>query len=188
MGFMDSVKGFAEKVGDTVERGAKSVSDSSKKIAEKNRVKREIAVLENDINNAYYAIGKKYMELHGENPGEEYAETVELIKSKTDRADKFKIILAAMDEKQTCTGCGAEVARGQKFCDKCGAKIEEIEIPIIEGYNDVQPEPAAEEVEVVGEEVSQEQAAAPAQRFCTQCGVAVPEGSNFCEKCGTKVE
>ena len=183
MGFMDSVKGFAEKVGDTVERGAKSVSDSSKKIAEKNRVKREIAVLENDINNAYYAIGKKYMELHGENPGEEYAETVELIKSKTDRADKFKIILAAMDEKQTCTGCGAEVARGQKFCDKCGAKIEEIEIPIIEGYNDVQPEPTAEEVEVVAEEAPQE-----AQRFCAKCGETIATGSNFCEKCGTKVE
>jgi uncharacterized OB-fold protein len=184
MGFMDSVKGFAEKVGDTVERGAKSVSDSSKKIAEKNRVKREIASLENDINNAYYAIGKKYFELNADKPGEEYAETIELIKSKTERADKFKIVLAAMDEKQTCTGCGAEVSRGQKFCDKCGAKIEEIEIPIIEGYNDVQPEPEAETVEVTAEEVPQE----AAQRFCSNCGEAIASGSNFCEKCGTKIE
>ena len=37
MGFVDSVKDFAGKFGESVERGAKSVSNSSKRFAEKTK-------------------------------------------------------------------------------------------------------------------------------------------------------
>ena len=48
MGFLDSVKGVAGKFGESVERGAKTVSNNSKKFAEKTKVKREISEIETE--------------------------------------------------------------------------------------------------------------------------------------------
>ena len=45
MGFMDSMKDFAGKIGESVEKGAKTVSDGSKKIADKSKIKRELSRL-----------------------------------------------------------------------------------------------------------------------------------------------
>ena len=196
MDIMESVKELAEKVGDTFERGAKKVSDSSKKIAEKSKVKREIASLESEINNAYYAIGKKYVELNSADPGEEYAETVDTIKVKTERIEKFKQLLASMEEKQLCAGCGAIVSKTQSFCDKCGTKIEPVQAPIIEGYNDQQPEP--EEISDEAKEAETEAEDAPDEEkkplegeevlLCPDCGVELKDGQKFCEKCGKEIE
>ncbi len=178
MGFMDSVKGFAEKVGDSVERGAKSVSDSSKKMQEKSRIKKEIANLEAEVNASYFAIGKKYFEMNSSAPGQEYAESVDNIIKSGDRLEKFKLLLASLDDKMACSGCGADVTRNQKFCDKCGAKVEFPEVPIIEGYNDA---PAAAPVE------QPEAAPQPVASFCPSCGAKLEAGQNFCEKCGAKI-
>ena len=99
MGFLDSVKGFAEKVGDSVEKGAKSVSDSSKKMQEKSRIKKEISNLEAEVNASYFAIGKKYFELNSTAPGQDYAESVENIVKSSERLEKFKLLLASLDDK-----------------------------------------------------------------------------------------
>lgn len=183
MGFMDSVKGFAEKVGDSVERGAKSVSDSSKKMQEKSRVKKEMANLEAEINSSYFAIGKKYFELNSAAPGEEYSASVTNIIKCSDRLEKFKLLLASLEDKMACTGCGAEVTRGQKFCDKCGAKVEFVEPPIIEGYNDAAPISPAQN----GGAGEPAVAPQPAVAFCPTCGAQLEEGQKFCDKCGTKL-
>lgn len=182
MGFMDNVKGFAAKVGSAVESGAKSVSDNSKKMAEKSKVKREIAQLEAEMNNAYIAIGKKYFELHSASPEADYEDSVNTIAKNIERIEKFRLLLASMDDKQPCSGCGAEVARGQKFCDKCGAKVEFVEPPVIEGFNDQ----SAAIVDVPAETV--EEAPAAASAFCSGCGAALEPNVKFCDKCGTKVE
>lgn len=187
MGFMDNVKEFAAKVGNTVEKGAKSVSDNSKKMAEKSKVKREISQLETEMNNAYYAIGKKYFELHSAAPEEGYEDSVNTIIANIDKIEKFRLLLASMDDKQLCSGCGAEVVRGQKFCDKCGTKVEFAEAPIIEGYND-HPAVAVTD-EVVDDDVQQEEQPKPESDkvVCTGCGATLEPGQNFCEKCGTKI-
>lgn len=183
MGFMDSFKGFAEKVGDSVERGAKSVSDGSKKIQEKNRVKREIANLEAEINASYLAIGKKYAELCGGNPAPEYAESVANVTKCQDRLEKFKLLLASLEEKMSCANCGAVVTRAQKFCDKCGAKVEFVDPPVIEGYNDTAPVAPAAPVASAAPAAP----VAPAASFCPSCGSALEPGQVFCDKCGTKL-
>ena len=187
MGFMDNVKGFAAKVGSTVEKGAKSVSDNSKKMAEKSKVRREISQLETEMNNAYYAIGKKYFELHSAAPEEGYEESVNTIIANIDRIEKFRLLFASMDDKQLCAGCGAEVVRGQKFCDKCGAKVEFAEAPIIEGYND-RPVAAVTDEAAGGDVQQDDQPETEADKaICTGCGAALEPGQKFCEKCGTKI-
>ncbi len=183
MGFMDSVKGFAGKVGDSVERGAKSVSDSSKKMQEKSRVKKEIANLEAEINSSYFAIGRKYFELNSANPGNEYSDSVTNIIKCNDRLEKFKLLLASLDDKMPCAGCGAEVSRGQKFCDKCGAKVEFVDPPVIEGYNDGASLSPAQN----GFAGQPADAPQPAVAFCPTCGAQLDADQKFCDKCGTKL-
>ena len=195
MGFMDSVKGFAEKVGGSLESGVNSVKDTTKKMSEKNKVKSEINKLEGEIKEAYLSIGKKYFEQHSSDPEAEYASSVEDIVSKTERVEKFKQLLASFDDKQACTNCGAEVSRGQKFCDKCGTKVEFVEAPVIEGFNDTpvenpfqqfdKSEGAAEAPEAVAEPAPE---APVTKKFCTKCGAAYEEGQKFCDKCGNPLD
>lgn len=159
MGFMDKLKDVAGKLGDTVEKGAKNVSDNSKKMAEKMKLKKEINQAEADIKAAYIEIGKKYFELNSESPAEEYAEKVTAIIESNAKIEELKSALNALEDKIPCPGCGANLDKTQKFCDKCGAKIE-------------LPEPAAETANVA----------------CPNCGAEAAENQKFCEKCGTKIE
>jgi len=56
-----------------------------------------------------------------------------------------------------CAQCGAALEPGQRFCEECGAAVEE---------------PRAE---------------APKEQFCTNCGQPVDIDSGFCAECGTEV-
>ena len=85
MGFFDSVKDIAGKFGESVERGAKTVSDNSKKFAEKNKLKREISSIESNINADYIELGKAMFEKICNDPEGEFAGTVSDIKEKNDK-------------------------------------------------------------------------------------------------------
>lgn len=123
MGFLDSVKGVAGKFGESVERGAKTVSTNSKKFAEKTKVKREISDIENDINSDYITLGKALFEKIANEPDSEYAATINDIKEKNAKLDELKAALYALEDKMFCTNCGAQIKKEQLFCDKCGAKV-----------------------------------------------------------------
>jgi ribosomal protein L29 len=127
MGFVDSVKGFAGKVGESVERGAKTVSNNSKKFAEKNKVKRDIAHIEADINSDYIELGKALFEKIGNDPDSEYAATIADIKEKHSKLNELKAVLMSLEDKMFCVNCGAQISKEQLFCDKCGAKVNEPE-------------------------------------------------------------
>ena len=49
MGFFDKLKDMAGDAGDAISKGAKNVSDSSKKMVEKTKIKNKISKLEEDI-------------------------------------------------------------------------------------------------------------------------------------------
>ena len=146
MGFVDSVKGFAGRVGESVERGAKTVSSNSKKFAEKNKVKRDIAHIEADINSDYIELGKALFEKIGNDPDSEYAATIADIKEKNSKLSELKAVLMSLEDKMFCVNCGAQINKEQLFC---GAKVNENEpVETIE----------AEVVEESSEEFSSEDA------------------------------
>lgn len=122
MGFVDSVKDIAGKFGESVERGAKTVSSSSKKFAEKTKIKREIARVESDINTDYIELGKVMYEKVASDPRSDYTSTVDDIKEKTIRLADLRAELMALEDKVFCVNCGAQIKKEQAFCDKCGAK------------------------------------------------------------------
>ena len=133
MGFMDSMKDFAGKIGESVEKGAKTVSDGSKKIADKSKIKREISRLEKEINDSYIEIGKKYFEKISESPSDEYSEAVDSIKSNTEELEKAKQQLMKLEDKINCPNCGAPVTDlGERVCPYCGGAVEPVNVRVWE--------------------------------------------------------
>ena len=165
MGFMDKVKDIAGKVGDKVEQTAKSASDSVQKMNEKSRLKKEIAQHEADINQIFINIGKKFMEENPDNA--DYAEFFSQIADKKALIESTQTQLTALEDKINCKNCGAPLAKDAKFCDKCGAKVEE-------AAAEAPAETPAEE--------------AAAEKVCPKCGAAAAADQNFCEKCGEKID
>ncbi|MDE6424652.1 MAG: zinc ribbon domain-containing protein [Ruminococcus sp.] len=162
MGFLDQVKDLAGKVGNTVEKGAKSISDGSKKMAEKSKVKSEISQVESEMNAAYISIGKVYFEKAAENSDPDCINAVETIIKNSTRLEQLRKQLDNLEDKISCQKCGASLSKEQKFCDKCGAKVEIKIEPII---------------------IPAEQSA---PKVCPKCNTPVEEdGQKFCEKCGT---
>ena len=127
MGFVDSVKDFAGKFGESVERGAKTVSNSSKKFAEKTKIKREMARVESDINTDYIELGKVMYEKICSDPDSEFITTINDIKEKTLKLDELKAELMSLEDKVFCENCGSQIRKEQVYCDKCGKKVAEDE-------------------------------------------------------------
>ena len=168
MGILDQVKNIADSVGNTVSKGAKTGTDNLKKMAEKSKIKREIAMIEADINNSYIEIGKKFFETISRAPSEEYAFDVENIISKNAQLEEAKKSLMELEDKFTCPECGAAVTKEMinivpiGSCPKCGHKQEHFvkadvvevveEVKINEG-TDVTP---VEENNVVDAEINEE--------------------------------
>ncbi|MBR1823613.1 MAG: zinc ribbon domain-containing protein [Ruminococcus sp.] len=138
MGFLDQVKNIADSVGNTVTKGAKTGTENVKKMAEKSRIKREIAMIEADINNSYMEIGKKFFETISKAPSEEYAFDVDNIIAKNQQLEEAKKSLMELEDKFTCPECGASVTKEQKFCDKCGNKLEQfVKADVVEVVEEV---------------------------------------------------
>ena len=122
---MDSVTDFAGKFGESVESGAKSVSNSSKRFAEKTKIKREMARVESDINTDYIELGKVMYEKICSDPDSEYITTINDIKEKTLKLDDLKAELMSLEDKVFCVNCGSQIRKEQVYCDKCGKKVTE---------------------------------------------------------------
>ena len=122
MGFLDKLKDSAAKLGDSVEKGVKSGSESIKKAAEKSNLKKEIGQLETGINDVYIQIGKKFAEANPE--AAEYLDFFNDIKDKLAQIETLKTKLVSLEDKIACSVCGEPVSKDAKFCDKCGAKVE----------------------------------------------------------------
>lgn len=161
MGFVDSVKEFAEKVGDTVDKGIKTGSDSYKKMAEKSRLKKEVSRLDNEVNAIFTAVGRA---VYSKDPNsQEFRKQFEAVNEKNAEIEKLQVLLTALEDKVACKSCGEMVSKDSKFCDKCGAKIEV-------------PEPEPETVQA--EEV----------RICKSCGAELIDAARFCDKCGARLD
>lgn len=79
-----------------------------------------------------------------------------------------------------CSECNAEIADNAKFCPKCGAKVERIEL-IKKCPNCGEPlKDGAKFCAKCGFKVEKE-------NKCPQCGTELKVGAKFCPVCGTKI-
>lgn len=198
---------FFDNVVDTMSKAAREVSDGAKNIAEKNRVRKEIATMENDIRTRFRAIGQKYYDDMCDHPDPAYAEMVNgITKLKEQLAAKQKE-LVELDGAAVCPGCGKGCDKNAKFCPACGTVMPkpEPEAPTAapEAPKPVNPtncpvcnaalSPSALFCAECGTKVEQivptadvEPAAPEKPAFCACCGAALAPEALFCAECGTK--
>lgn len=146
MGFKDTVEKVGHKFGGAVAK----VQDSTKTFTEKTKIKSKINAEKDKINKIYASIGKKYVEMFGENPSEDFAGFISEINEANELIKTYNVQLAAFDDTIYCTNCGSQIAKDSEYCSKCGAKQE---IPVVQDVETVEP---AEVIEVPEETAADE--------------------------------
>ena len=182
---------FFDKLTASVSKTVKQVSDNTKSLADKNRVRKDISSIENEMRNRYREIGEKYFTEHRDAPDPDYAEIFNAIfELETNLADKHHE-LELLEGTVPCPSCGIPVAIGSRFCPGCGAAAP-APAPAQPAAQTVCPvcktplAPNAQFCAGCGSKVEAPAPAAPAQVFCANCGEPLAPGMMFCASCGTK--
>lgn len=168
MGFKETVFGFAEKVGDTVNKGVKTGTDSYKKMNEKNRLKKEMTQLGTEVNNILTSVGRQ---LYSEEPeNAKFKEVFGAVREKEERIEAIKNEIRILDESTWCKACGEMIPKTAAVCPNCGAQT--AGAPDHAKTESAQPEPTVAEV----------------VKYCENCGAELDDKAKFCPKCGTKTD
>lgn len=155
--------GLFDQISASVSKTAKQVSGSAKVLADKNRIRRDLAAMENEMRNRFRDIGEKYYQETRENPDPAYQELFDALRELQNSLAAKQHELEALEGMVTCPECGRPMANDAKFCPNCGATAPVFEPPVME-------QPAA------------------ASSVCAVCGASLAPGAMFCASCGNKVE
>ena len=165
---------------------SKKITDASTKTIQKGkdltdvaRLNSQISAEENRINTLYGMIGKQYMELHRKDAEGAFAGLVASVAEAEQNIAACRAKITELRAVPHCPNCGAELVKGAAFCGICGTPI-----PVAPAPAPVAPAPAAP-VEAPTTPV-QSAPAAPAVKFCPNCGVKMPADAQFCAECGTR--
>jgi predicted amidophosphoribosyltransferase len=153
---------FFDKIAASVSKTAREVSDGAKTLADKNRLRKDIAAIENELRSRFRDIGEQFYAATSDCPPAEYADLFQQIADLKETLAGKQRDLDALERIGTCPSCGKPVAKDARFCASCGAGI---------------PETAPAQAP-----------AAKAESVCPQCGNALAADAMFCAVCGTKIE
>lgn len=196
---------FFDKLSASVSKTAKQVSDNAKTLADKNRIRKDISAMENELRNRFRDIGEQYYHENKDNPDPTYAELFEAIAELQVTINMKHQDLAVLDGAMICPECGGTVIIGSKFCPGCGcaaptpAPVEEPAAvqplcpfcgqPLAADAlfcaacgNKLPENPVAADAEAPADAAN----AVPAELVCPGCGEILPADALFCAVCGTK--
>lgn len=197
MSFFDN---FGKKVTDTT---AKAVQ-KTKGMSDVARLNSMIADEESNINQNYNQIGKLYVINHENDFEDDYASMIHAIRKSNENIRNYRNQIQDIKGVTRCLNCGAENPKNALFCNACGNKMPEVQVPetndlircescgamIQRGMRfctecGTPVAPIAENYEA-GQtpDISIEQEDI---RTCANCGAALKRGLAFCTKCGTKL-
>lgn len=152
---------FIDKFASSVSRTVKQVSDNTKSLADKNRLRRDITALENELRNRFCDIGSRCFEEQSGQADSPYAEMFAAVKELQAAIAEKRHELEVLEGTIICQQCGGPIVVGSRFCPGCGA-----------------PAPAAAPAPAPQ---------APVQPVCPICGEALAPDAVFCVSCGNKV-
>jgi DNA-directed RNA polymerase subunit RPC12/RpoP len=162
---------FFDDFGKKISQASQTTIQKTKDMAEVAKINSYISDEEKRINNMLLEIGKKYVELHKEEPEEDFVPFLQAIDESEKKIEDYKVQIQNIKGVVRCTNCGAEVPNGAAFCSACGAQIV---LP--------QPEDTAEAED--GEQTESEEESTVR---CEKCGQLLPAGTKFCTTCGTEI-
>lgn len=167
--------GFFEDLGKKVADAGQKTVQKTKEMSDVTRLELLAKKEEGKLNQLYGQVGRLYVELHGDDFEEAFAELIGQVKDAGQTIQSYRQqieeIKTSGDKKEEevvsgrrCPECGVPVPEGRRFCTSCGKPIPQEEEPA--------EEPAEEE---------------SAGKVCSNCGAVLADDALFCEKCGTKV-
>lgn len=154
--------GFFDNLGKTITDAGQGAIRKGKEMADAAKYNSMISDEEKLISSAFEEIGRKYFEMKGDAPEEEFASAVEAIRQSQAKITEYQNALKQLKGTRKCPSCGAEVPSESSFCPVCGAKLEAGPIQSVQ--------PVQEDV-----------------LHCSNCGATISAGSKFCTFCGTPV-
>ncbi len=114
---------------DTVSRAAQTAKTKTKEVAEVTRLNVEISSLEQKIRDAGQRLGDYLLA----NPGllggcgdETVAEIFRQVEELKQQIEADRQAVRDARNVNVCPNCGAEVSRTSRFCDRCGAPLEQV--------------------------------------------------------------
>lgn len=148
---------------ENMSRMAQSAMQKSKEMAEVTKLNLEISNCEQRSREIYIQLGE-YLSQHPEllPAGDETVQQCMAgLAEQQEKLEQTRQAILEVKNINICPGCGAEVSRSSRFCDRCGTEMVQ--------------RPAAVQAE-------------PVQRVCSQCGEPLDSGALFCGNCGAKQE
>ena len=140
---------------DTIKENTNLVRGGSSQPAGK--FDQQIEAVEGKIRETLIQIGIVYLEKHREDCEPEYKGFIQQIKDLEEQKETLERNKLAAQGLRMCEHCRQIITLDSVFCNKCGSKLEPLEISSAGG------------------------------RFCPSCGASLAEGDAFCTACGSKV-
>ncbi|MGN0161511.1 MAG: zinc ribbon domain-containing protein [Lachnospiraceae bacterium] len=114
---------FFDKLGEKLAATGEEISQKAKEMTEVVSLKNQIRTQENQLDEIYKSIGKKYYEAHKDEEGNEYAADFESIKTAQAGIATLNAQIREVKGTKVCPVCGEDIVGEASFCPKCGAKI-----------------------------------------------------------------
>ena len=153
---------FFTDLGKLASDAAVKTVQQTRKLSEAAKLTLLISEEKRKTDELYRQLGKKYAELHKEDPEEELEGLLRKIRAGEAKAEEYQTELLNQKGLTRCKQCGAEISDHACFCQECGAPVErpqEEEVPAEEEVEEEVPEEevpeenmSAEEAEEVEEE------------------------------------
>jgi len=167
--------GFFDNVSKNASKTFKTIKVKSEIVVESVKIKRQISDFKSHINILFFDIGKSFYNSFKENDISD--EKMEELKKSCQEILKFEEKISGLEKELKnldlkekieiydkrivgkCPNCGNPINKGDKFCTKCGQKIE---------------------FEIINDESN--------KTLCPNCSKEIPEGYKFCPECGTPIK
>ncbi len=114
---------FLDDLSDTLTKVGHTVVNKAKEMAEIVKINGMIACEKNKINNKYKQIGKLYVERHGADADEGFAEMIDNISASEAKIADYTKQLGGVKSPIRCASCGAVINSDMKFCSACGEAV-----------------------------------------------------------------
>ena len=159
---------------DNLTNAGQGVVETTKEVFAVTRLKGQKAEVQKGLDLQYQELGKKYMEICGEEAPESLAQTVQEIRISLDQIRAIDQQIDDIRGKKLCPFCEKPLLEDALFCAYCGKRLADAESA------EAEEEPAAGSAPA-------EEPAKPAVLTCPHCGGENREGSIFCMHCGKKM-
>jgi rRNA maturation endonuclease Nob1 len=114
---------FFEEFGKTIVKLGEATAQKTKEVAEFTKANAKILELQNKLEKAYVAVGKKYVAEHPANEEDAMKDVVEAVYVLEDQITELRKQLQDLKGSFNCQMCGADCPSEATFCSKCGAEL-----------------------------------------------------------------